>query len=46
MARLRRHTSEDKPMDRDNDQGSLWASAAAVLALMLVIGGLYLPLFL
>jgi hypothetical protein len=32
-------------MDSNNDQGSFWASATAVLALMLVIGGLYLPLF-
>ena len=34
-------------MDRDdNDQGSFWASVAAVLALTLVIGALYLPLLL
>jgi hypothetical protein len=33
-------------MDRNNDQGSLWASVTAVLVLMLVVGGLYLPLFL
>ncbi len=33
-------------MDHNNDQGSLWASVTAVLTLMLVIGGLYLPLFL
>lgn len=33
-------------MDHNNDQGSLWTSVTAVLTLMLVIGGLYLPLFL
>jgi hypothetical protein len=33
-------------MDRNNDQGSFWASVTAVLVLMLVVGTLYLPLFL
>ena len=31
-------------MDRNKDQGSFWASAAAVLALTVVVGILYLPL--
>jgi hypothetical protein len=39
-------TGEDKAMDRNSDQGSIWASITAVLALTLVIGVLYLPLFL
>ena len=47
MARLRRHDAcKDKPMDRNDDKGSFWASTAAVLALMLVVSVLYLPLFL
>jgi hypothetical protein len=33
-------------MDRDNNQGTFWASVTAVLALTSVIGTLYLPLFL
>ena len=33
-------------MDRNNDQGSLGAAIAAVLALTGAIGALYLPLFL
>jgi hypothetical protein len=32
-------------MDSNNDQGSFWASVTAVLTLMLVVGGLYLPCF-
>jgi len=32
-------------MDRNNQEGSFWASVAAVLVLTFVIGGLYLPLF-
>jgi hypothetical protein len=32
-------------MDRNNDRGSFWASVTAVLVLTLIIGGLYLPLF-
>jgi hypothetical protein len=30
-------------MDRNNEQGSFWASATAVLALTVVVGILYLP---
>ena len=33
-------------MDRNNDQGSLRATVAAVLVLTGTIGALYLPLFL
>lgn len=33
-------------MDRSNERSSFWASATAVLTLTLVIGVLYLPLFL
>jgi hypothetical protein len=33
-------------MDGNNGQGSFWASVTAVLTLTLVIGTLYLPLFL
>jgi hypothetical protein len=33
-------------MDSNNDQGSFWASVTAVLTLTLVVGVLYLPLFL
>jgi hypothetical protein len=39
-------TSQDKAMDRENDQGSFRVSVTAVIALALVIGTLYLPLFL
>jgi hypothetical protein len=47
MARLhRRRTSEDKAMERNDDQGSFWAPVTTVLRLILVVGGLYLPLFL
>jgi hypothetical protein len=33
-------------MDSNNDKGSFWPSVTAVLTLTLVVGGLYLPLFL
>jgi hypothetical protein len=33
-------------MDRSNERSSFWVSATAVLTLTLVIGVLYLPLFL
>jgi hypothetical protein len=33
-------------MDRNNEQGSFWASATAVLTLTVAVGILYLPLLL
>jgi hypothetical protein len=33
-------------MEHDNEQGSFWASATAVIALTVVVGVLYLPLVL
>jgi hypothetical protein len=43
---IRRPTSQETAMERDNEQGSFWASATAVLALTGVVGMLYLPLLL
>jgi hypothetical protein len=33
-------------MERNNEQGSFWASVTAALALTVVVGMLYLPLVL
>lgn len=33
-------------MDHTNDQGSLWATVTAVVAVACIVGALYLPLVL